>query len=264
MSPPNTLLRRLDDAGVTVLTLDDPSSRNSLSEAMLSALAAELASVERDEQVRCLVLAAEGPVFSSGHHLKEMQAHRADEDGGTGYLADLLGRCAGVMESLPRLRVPVIAAVEGFATAAGCQLVASCDLVVAGSAARFCTPGVNLGMFCSTPAVAVSRTIAPKHAMEMLLTAGVFDAATAARFGLVNHVVPENQALPEAFSLARRIADRSAEAIAFGKPAFYEQLAQPLDEAYALASQVMVRNFVADEAKLGIGAFLEKRDVQWR
>ena len=258
------LIRRADDGGVMVLTLDDPASRNSLSEAMLEALAGALTDIEADPAVRCVVLAGEGPVFSSGHHLKQMQAHRGDPDGGRAYVSHLLDRCAKVMSAIPQLRVPVIAAVEGMATAAGCQLVASCDLVVAGFEARFCTPGVNLGLFCSTPGVAVSRTMAPKHALEMLLTGEVFDAAAAARFGLVNRLVAKGQALVAATALARLIADRSAEAIAFGKRAFYDQLGRPLDQAYALASQVMVENFLADDAEEGIGAFLDKREPAWR
>jgi enoyl-CoA hydratase/carnithine racemase len=256
-------LRRDDDAGVTLLTLADAASRNSLSEAMLAALDQALAAIEADAGVRCVVLAGEGPVFSSGHHLKEMQAHRNDPDGGRAYVADLLARCAAVMTAIPRLRVPVVAAVEGLATAAGCQLAASCDLVVAGAEARFCTPGVNLGLFCSTPGVAVSRAMSPKHALEMLLTGDVFDAETAARFGLVNRVVGKGEALGAAMALARNIAGRSGQAIGFGKRAFYEQLGRPLDEAYAAASWVMVENFLAEDAKEGIGAFLDKRQPQW-
>lgn len=257
-------LRREDEAGVTVLTLADASSRNSLSEAMLTALAGTLSAIEADAGVRCVVLAAEGPVFSSGHHLKEMQAHRNDPDGGRAYVTALMARCAGVMTSITRLRVPVIAAVEGLATAAGAQLAASCDLVVAGAQARFCTPGVNLGLFCSTPGVAIGRTMTPKHALEMLLTGEIIDAETAGRFGLVNRVVGAGEALDAACGLARQIAGRSAEAIGFGKRAFYDQIARPLDEAYQAASRVMVENFLAADAKEGIGAFLEKREPAWR
>ena len=256
-------LRREDDGGVTVLTLADAGSRNSLSEAMLAALDEALDAIEGDRAVRCVVLAAEGPVFSSGHHLKEMQAHRNDPDGGRGYVTDLMARCAGVMTQVTRLRAPVIAAVEGLATAAGAQLVASCDLVLAGQAARFCTPGVNLGLFCSTPGVAIARTMAPKHAMEMLLTGEVFDAETAWRFGLVNRLAPQGEALAAAQALARQIAGRSADAIGFGKRAFYDQIERPLEAAYAAASRVMVENFLAGEAKEGIGAFLEKREPEW-
>lgn len=263
MASDGILRRSTDDAGVGVLTLADAASRNSLSEAMLAELDRALKAIEADRTVRCVVLAAEGPVFSSGHHLKEMQAHRNDPDGGRAYVTDLLARCAAVMTAITRLRVPVVAAVEGLATAAGCQLVASCDLVVAGDAARFCTPGVNLGLFCSTPGVAVGRAVAPKHAMEMLLTGEVFDAEAAARFGLVNRVVARGAALAAATAVARQIAGRSAEAIAFGKRAFYDQLERPLDDAYATASRVMVENFLAGEAKEGVAAFLEKRSPDW-
>lgn len=256
-------LRRGDEGGVAVLTLTDAASRNSLSEAMLSALDEALAAIEADPSVRCVVLAAEGPVFSSGHHLKEMQAHRNDPDGGRGYVTDLMARCAGVMTSITRLRVPVIAAVEGLATAAGAQLVASCDLVVAGEAARFCTPGVNLGLFCSTPGVAIARAMAPRQALEMLLTGETIDAETAQRLGLVNRVVARGEALEAARELARKIAGRSAQAIGFGKRAFHDQIERTLDEAYATASRVMVENFLAADAKEGIGAFLEKREPAW-
>jgi enoyl-CoA hydratase/carnithine racemase len=256
-------LRRQDDGGVAVLTLADPRSLNSLSEAMLAALDEALAAIATDPAVRCVILAAEGPVFSSGHNLKEMQAHRNDPDGGRAYVAALFDRCAGVMTAITRLRVPVIAAVEGLATAAGAQLVASCDLAVAGAGARFCTPGVKIGLFCSTPAVAVARAMAPKHAMEMLLTGEIFDAETAARFGLVNRVVAKGEALSAATALAHQIAARSGEAIAFGKPAFQDQLGLPLDAAYATAAAAMVENFLAEDAKEGVAALLEKREPRW-
>jgi enoyl-CoA hydratase/carnithine racemase len=258
------LLRRRDSAGVATLTLADAATRNSLSEAMLASLTDALAAIEADRSVRCVVLAGEGSVFSSGHHLGEMQAHRNDPDGGRAYVADLFARCASVMTALTRLRAPVIAAVEGLATAAGCQLVASCDLVIAGAGARFCTPGVNIGLFCSTPGVATGRAMAPRRAMEMLLTGEIIDAEAAERFGLVNRLVAKGEALAAAQGWAQHVAGRSAEAIGFGKRAFYAQLEQPLDIAYAMASEVMVENFLAEEAKTGIGAFLEKRPHVWR
>ena len=257
------LIRRTSDGPVTVLALSDPASRNSLSEAMLVALRQMLTAIDTDPAVRCVVLTAEGPVFSSGHHLAEMQAHRNDPDGGKTYVADLMAQCAGLMTSITALRVPVIAAVEGLATAAGCQLVASCDLVVAGSKARFCTPGVGLGLFCATPAVAVSRAIGSKRAMEMLLTAEVIDAATAERFGLVNRVVAHGEALSLATKMAKEISARSGQAIGFGKRAFYDQINRPLHEAYDAASQVMVANFLVEDADEGIRAFLEKRQPSW-
>jgi enoyl-CoA hydratase/carnithine racemase len=248
---------------VAILTLADPASRNSLSEAMFAALDAALSKLDADTSVRAVVLAAEGPVFSSGHNLKEMQAHRNDPDGGRSWIEALMAQCSATMTRITRLRAPVIAAVEGLATAAGCQLVASCDLAVAGAEARFCTPGVTNGLFCSTPAVALSRAVAAKPAMEMLLTGEPIDAAKAERIGLVNRVTAKGEALGEATELARRIATRSAEAIAFGKPAFQAQAGLPLEAAYALASGVMARNFLAPDAKEGIAAFLEKRAPDW-
>jgi enoyl-CoA hydratase/carnithine racemase len=257
------LLRRRDDGGVRILTLADAKTRNSLSAAMLDALQAEFDAIAADPSVRVVVLAAEGPTFSSGHNLKEMQASRNDPDQGRAAMTALFDACARVMTAIVALRAPVIAAVEGLATAAGCQLVASCDLAVAGAEARFCTPGVNNGLFCSTPGVALGRNVHPKHALHMLLTGDVIDAAAAERFGLVSQVVAAGEALSAATALAHRIATRSGEAIAFGKPAFHRQLALPLDEAYALASGVMVENFLAGEAKEGIAAFLEKREPGW-
>lgn len=263
MSNAPLLVRRGDEAGVVTLALCDPASRNSLSEAMLAALEAALAAVADDAAVRVVVLAAEGPVFSSGHNLKEMQAHRGDPDGGRAWVAGLMARCARVMSAIVASRAPVIAAVEGLATAAGCQLVASCDLAVAGAAARFCTPGVNMGLFCSTPAVALSRAVAPKHAMEMLLTGEPIGAEAAARIGLVNRVVDEGQALAEAQTLARKVAKGSPAAIGFGKPAFQAQAGLSLAAAYALAGAVMTENFLDAEAAEGIAGFLEKRPVDW-
>jgi enoyl-CoA hydratase/carnithine racemase len=263
MNGDDRTLRRQDDGGVATLTLADATSRNSLSEAMLAALEEALTAIEADRGVRCVVLAGEGPVFSSGHNLKELQAHRNDPDGGRAYAEGIFARCADVMTAITRLRVPVIAAVEGVATAAGCQLVASCDLAVAGADARFGTPGVNIGLFCSTPGVALARTLSPKHAMEMLLTGDVFDAQAAARFGLVNRVVARGEALSAAQALAGQIAAKSSESIGFGKRAFYDQLGLGLGDAYAKAGRVMVDNYLAEDAKEGIGALLEKRKPTW-
>jgi enoyl-CoA hydratase/carnithine racemase len=257
------LLRRDDDGAVAVLTLNRPASRNSLSDAMLAALGEALAQIAADRAVRAVVLAAEGPVFSSGHDLKEMQARRAEADAGAAYFADLMMRCAKVMTAIVRLPQPVIAAVEGVATAAGCQLVASCDLAVAGAGARFCTPGVNLGLFCSTPMVALSRNVAPKQAMEMLLLGEMADASTALRFGLVNRVVEAGTAKSAALALAGAIAAKSSYAVAIGKRAFYDQAEMGLDDAYVLACEVMTRNMLARDAEEGIGAFLEKRAPTW-
>lgn len=256
-------LRRQDAEGVALLTLARPAARNSLSDAMLDALTQALAAIAADASVRAVVIAAEGPAFSAGHDLKAIQAHRGDADGGRAYFDDVLARCAAVMTAIVRLPQPVIAAVEGVATAAGCQLVASCDLAVAGEASRFCTPGVNIGLFCSTPMVALSRNLAPKRAMEMLLLGEMIDARTALDFGLVNRVVPAGEARAAALALAGSIAAKSAPTVAVGKRAFYAQSELSLDEAYALAIGVMTDNMLARDAEEGIGAFLEKRPPSW-
>src|SRR5271168_3326645 len=197
------LVRRDDDNGVVILTLNTPHNRNALSLAMIEAVIAALDDIAGDDKARVVVLAGAGPALSSGHDLKEMQAHRNDQDRGRGYYVELFARCAALMQAIVALPKPVIAAVEGVATAAGCQLVASCDLAVAGSEARFALPGVNNGVFCSSPLVAVGRAVSRKHAMEMALTGRLYVASEAERFGLVNRVVPEGRALEEALALAR-------------------------------------------------------------
>ncbi len=257
------ILLREDADGIATLTLNRPEARNPLSEAMLAALAETLAAIANDRSIRAVVLAAAGPVFSAGHDLKEMSARRADPDRGRAYFADILGRCSGAMQQITALPQPVIAAVEGTATAAGCQLVASCDLAVAGEAARFCTPGVHIGLFCSTPMVALSRNLSAKHAMEMLLLGEMVPAQEAARMGLVNRVVPAGEALDEARRLAAVIASKSAATVKVGKRAFYEQREMGLKAAYDHASAVMVENMLARDAEEGIGAFMEKRQPAW-
>jgi len=210
-----------------------------------------------------VVLAGEGPALSAGHDLREIQAHRNDPDRGRAYNEQIMARCATLMQAIVALPKPVVAAVEGVATAAGCQLVAACDLAIAGEDARFALPGVNIGLFCSSPLVAVGRAVSRKHAMEMALTGKLFSAGEAERFGLVNRVVPESRALSEAQALARTIAQRSAPTLAIGKRTFYAQIEQPLDEAYALASRAMIDNLAEPDSVEGIGAFLEKRRPVW-
>src|SRR5580693_4960140 len=231
------LFTRGNDNGVVTLTLNTPRSLNALSLAMLEALIAEFEAIAGDGQARVIILAGVGSALSAGHDLKEMQAHRNDCDRGRAYYVELFARCSALMQAIVALPKPVIAGVEGIATAAGCQLVAACDLAVAGERARFGLSGVNFGLFCSTPLVAVGRTISRKRAMEMAMTGRLYTAAEAERFGLVNRVVPEGRALREAQALARTIAAHSAPALAIGKRAFYEQIEQPLDVAYALAAK---------------------------
>ena len=249
--------------GICTLILNRPNARNALSEALLDALAAELDRIAADGSVRAVILAAHGPVFSAGHDLKEMTARRGDPDRGRAYYTDVLGRCSAVMQRIVRLPQPVVAAVEGVATAAGCQLVASCDLAVAGAGARFCTPGVHIGLFCFTPMVALSRNVSRKHAMEMLLLGEMVPAEDAARMGLVNRVVPAGDAMAEARRLAAIVAAKSPHVMTIGKRAFYEQAEMPLAEAYRHASAVMVENMLAGDAEEGIAAFVEKRDPVW-
>ena len=258
------LLRRdLRADGVLVLTLAGPQARNALSIAMLDALSAAFAEIAADRSVRVVVLAAEGPAFSSGHDLKEITAARNGADKGRAVFEDTLSRCAAMMQQVVALPQPAIAAVEGIASAAGCQLVATCDLAIAGAHAQFCTPGVNIGLFCSTPMVALSRNLSRKHAMEMLLSGDMFDAQQAQRFGLVNRVVEAGGALEAALALAGKIASKSALTVKIGKRAFYEQAEMKLGEAYDYASRVMVENLLARDADEGISGFVQKRPPSW-
>lgn len=250
--------------GVLRLTLDHAERRNALSEAMMAALQAALDRAAADPAVRVVVIGHAGPAFSAGHDLKELTARRTDADRGRAYFDGVMKTCARLMTSVVRLPKPVIAEISGLATAAGCQLVASCDLAVAGEGARFATPGVHIGLFCSTPMVALSRNLAPKHAMEMLLTGETVDAATALRFGLVNRVVPAAELSAETGRLAATIAAKSPATLKIGKEAFYRQVEMDLDAAYAYTAGVMVDNMLIRDAEEGIGAFIEKRPPQWR
>jgi enoyl-CoA hydratase/carnithine racemase len=249
--------------GIAVLTLNRPEQRNALSETMLAALAEALTAIGQDNMVRAVVIASSGPVFCAGHDLKELMAHRNDRDRGKAYFRRIMETCSAVMQSIVRLPQPVIAAVQGTATAAGCQLVASCDLAVASSRAGFCTPGVDIGLFCSTPMVALTRNVARKHAMDMLLTGDTISAGHAARIGLVNRVVAPGDETKEALKLGRQIAGKSAMTVRLGKEAFYRQSDMNLADAYRFASQVMVENMLKNDAAEGISAFLEKRTPKW-
>lgn len=257
------ILLRGDIDGIALLSLNRPQQRNTLSEAMLTALTGEFASIAADRKVRAVVLSHNGPAFSSGHDMKEMTAHRADGDRGRAYFKMLMEQCSAVMMSIRKMPQPVIAAVEGIAAAAGCQLVASCDLAVASETAQFSTPGVHIGLFCSTPMVALSRNVSNKHAMEMLLTGDMVSAADAHRIGLVNRVTPAGKASEVALDLARKIASKSMLTVKVGKDAFYRQRELNLAEAYKLTIDVMVDNMLARDAEEGIGAFIAKRDPTW-
>jgi enoyl-CoA hydratase/carnithine racemase len=262
-APASLILLREDVGGVAVLTLNHPQTRNSLSEEMLEALGDAFTAIAHDKSVRVVVLAANGPAFSAGHDLKEMTRHRSDEDRGRAYFKHVMNTCSAVMQQIVTLPQPVIAAVQATATAAGCQLVASCDLAVASRDAKFATPGVNLGLFCSTPMVALSRNVSRKHAMEMLLSGDMITAEHAARIGLVNVVVEPGSEREEALKLARKIASKSTLTVKIGKEAFYRQLEMPLAEAYKYTAEVMVENMLARDAEEGIDAFIEKRAPKW-
>ncbi|MFL5001115.1 MAG: enoyl-CoA hydratase [Xanthobacteraceae bacterium] len=248
---------------IAILTLNRPDARNSLSAAMIVALGEAFDAIGRDRAIRAVVLAANGPAFSAGHDLKELAQRRSDPDRGRAFFMQVMTACSELMQQIVRLPQPVIAAVHATATAAGCQLVASCDLAVASAAARFATPGVNIGLFCSTPMVALSRNVSRKHAMEMLLTGDLISADEAARIGLVNRVVTLGSEREEALALARKIAAKSAHVVKIGKEAFYRQAELDLAAAYAYAANVMVENMLARDAEEGIAAFVEKRPPTW-
>jgi enoyl-CoA hydratase/carnithine racemase len=248
---------------VLTLTLNRAKARNALSEGLMAALQDALDAAASDVEVRVVVIAADGPAFSSGHDLKEMTAHRAAADGGKAAFAKIFAQCSRLMQTVVRHPKPVIARVQGIATAAGCQLVASCDLAVASVEAKFATPGVNIGLFCSTPMVALSRNVSRKHAMEMLLTGEMVSANQAYHIGLVNRVVAPGELEAETAALAALIASKPRATVKTGKEAFYNQLEMPLTEAYDYASRVMTQNMLHAEANEGICAFVEKRDPKW-
>lgn len=249
--------------GVLTLSLNRPDQRNSLNQELMSAITAAIVAAGDDPEVRVIVFAANGPAFCAGHDLKEMTAHRGDPDDGKQFYEDTMRQCSTMMQAIVRCPKPVIARVHGIATAAGCQLVASCDLAVAADTARFATPGVNLGLFCSTPMVALSRNLSRKHAMEMLLIGEMQAASRAEEIGLINKAVPEDELDAEVKNFAEKIAKKSTYAIAIGKEAFYEQVENKLSDAYDYASDVMVRNMLAEEAEEGIDAFFGKRVPKW-
>ena len=258
------LLVREDTGSVATLTLNSPGNLNALSDAMLAALMDALVALDGDAAVRAVVLRGAGKAFCAGHDLKEMQAGRQSEDGGREYFHDLFTRCGAVMQAIGRLPQPVIAQVHGIATAAGCQLVASCDMAVAAEGTRFGVNGVNIGLFCSTPMVALSRNVPRKQAFEMLTTGSFIDASRAEALGLVNRVVPPEALEEEARALADTVAGKLGAAVRIGKRAFYEQLEMGLSDAYAHTGAVMVENMLWRDTQEGIQAFLEKRPPDWR
>src|SRR5690554_651435 len=258
MSDSTPPLRRRDEGGVATLTLSRPGSFNALSEEMLLALKEELGRLANDGSVRCVVIAAEGRAFCVGHDLKQM---RANPD--KAYYQELFARCGRVMQAIVQLPVPVIARVQGVATAAGCQLVASCDLAIAAESARFAVSGINVGLFCSTPAVALSRNVSSKRAFDMLVTGRFVDAATAAAWGLINEAVADDDLDAAVARKAAEILAKSPTAVRYGKAMFYRQKQMELADAYAYASDVMAQTMMEEDVFEGIDALLEKRQPRW-
>ncbi len=258
MRSDESILLRHDDDGIATLTLNRPAARNALSMPLMAALIDELARISQDASVRTVVISANGPAFCAGHDLREVRATPER----VAYEA-LFARCSEMMLAVTRLPQPVIARVHGPASAAGCQLVATCDLAVAADTAMFATPGVNIGLFCSTPMVAISRNMGRKQTMEMLLTGEMMEAETARAAGLVNKVVPAEALDQEVATWCRQIGSKSPLTLRIGKEAFYRQLDLPLEDAYRYASEVMVRNMMTRDAEEGIDAFLEKRPPEW-
>lgn len=258
-----TILLREDRDGIALLRLNNPAARNALSEELIAALSTAFDAIGGDPSVRAVIIAANGPAFSAGHDLKQLTARRSDPDGGKAYFRQIMTDCSAMMQRIVALPQPVIACVSGIATAAGCQLVATCDLAIASQDARFATPGVDIGLFCSTPMVALTRNIPRKNAMHMLLTGEPVNADEAARLGLVNRVVPKGTELDAAFALARKVAAKSTATVKIGKQAFYRQAEMSLTDAYSYASEVMTENMMTRDASEGICAFVEKRPPAW-
>ena len=263
-TPQPPILLQENVGSIRLLTLNRPAARNSLSEDLIAELHEALKQIHDDNSVRAVVIAANGPAFSAGHDMKELTARRSDADRGRAYFGQIMNACSAMMQAVVQLPKPVVASVQGVATAAGCQLVASCDLAVASEAAGFATPGVDIGLFCSTPMVALSRNIPRKQAMEMLLTGEPISAATAKNIGLVNRVVAAGTERDAAIALAQKVALKSAYTVKLGKEAFYRQAEMSLADAYRYAAEVMTENMMARDAEEGIGAFVEKREPKWQ
>ncbi len=258
------LLEELMGNGIFRLTLNDAKRRNALSEEMMAKLKSSLTDASDNKDIRVVIIAGNGPAFCSGHDLKQMTAGRDSDDNGLAYFKKIFSSCSELMQMIVKHPKPIIAEVSGVAAAAGCQLVACCDLAVAAMSARFITPGVNIGLFCSTPMVALSRNVSNKAAMEMLLTGDMVSADKAEHIGLVNRVTEDADLAQDTVSLAKLIASKSSLTLKIGKEAFYKQRDMPLSEAYDYASKVMVENMLKHDAKEGISSFLDKREPKWQ
>ena len=266
MSENTKNILRIDQSQASILrlVLDDPKNKNALSEDMMKQLKKLLIKASSDNSVRVIIISAVGDIFSSGHNLKDITKARKNDDEGKAYFLELFNLCSSLMQMIVNCSKPVIAEVNGIATAAGCQLVASCDLAIASDSSKFATPGVNIGLFCSTPMVALSRNVSRKDTMKMLLTGDMIDAAEAKRISLINDHVPEENLDDAVMSLANQISTKSIATIRVGKEAFYRQYEMTLSDAYDYTSKVMTENSLADDAKEGIASFLEKRQPFWK
>jgi len=252
------------DNGILRIILDDEGNKNALSEVMISELIEAISDANNSKEVKVIIIASTGNVFCSGHNLKEITAARNNNDEGASYFKNLFELCSSLMQLIVSCPKPVIAEVRGIATAAGCQLVASCDLAISSNTAQFATPGVNIGLFCSTPMVALSRNVSKKEAMKMLLTGDMIDAVEAKRISLINDHVSEDKLEDSVNSLAQKISRKSLMTIKTGKEAFYKQYEMSLSDAYEYTSMVMAQNTLRDDAKEGISSFIEKRDPNWQ
>ena len=261
MSEPFIL--RNDTDGVAAITLNSPKSLNALSDGMMAALQSQLDTLATDTTIRVVILRGAGKVFCAGHDLKEMTRGRAADDGGAGYFGDLFDRCGHLMQTISRIPQPVIAQVHGIATAAGCQLVATCDMAVAAQGTRFGVNGVNIGLFCSTPMVALTRNVPRKQAFEMLTTGDFISTERAAEVGLINHAVPHDDLETATMELAQKVSAKLGRVVSIGKRAFYEQINMNVADAYAYTGEVMAQNMMMADTKEGIDAFIEKRAPKW-
>ena len=260
----NILLKSSNDHGILRLTLNDPDNKNALSELMMQELLKAISDASKDNSVKVIVIASTGDVFCSGHNLKEINEAKKSDDNGESYYLGLFKICSSLMQLIIHCSKPVIAEVNGIATAAGCQLVASCDLAVSSDSSKFATPGVNIGLFCSTPMVALSRNVSQKNSMKMLLTGDTISANEAKRISLINDCVPEEQLTKLVMDLAEKISKKSQEVLKIGKEAFYKQSQLNIEDAYEYTSKVMTKNMMIDDAFEGINAFLEKRNPKWK
>ena len=260
----NTILKIDQTQGILRLLLNDPKNKNALSDQMMIQLKEQLFKASSNDSIKVIIIAAVGDVFCSGHNLKDITDARSNADDGKSYFLDLFNLCSSLMQMIISCSKPVIAEINGIATAAGCQLVASCDLAIASDSSKFATPGVNIGLFCSTPMVALSRNVSKKEAMKMLLTGEMIDAVEAKRVSLINSHVPSEKLQDEVLSIANKISSKPLATLKIGKEAFYKQYEMSLSDAYDFTSKVMTENSLADDAKEGIASFLEKREAVWK